>query len=226
MNDKLTEVIFILDMSGSMGPFTADTIGGYNTLLNEQKEKDGDANVTTILFDDRYIVLHDRVNIKDVKDITNKEYAPLGMTALLDAVGKTIVSAGQKLAAMDEKDRPGTVIVTIITDGYENASKEYTWKQVQSMIKEQREKYSWVFTFIGANIDVMKVSENLGIDSRLAKSYKASKKGVDSVYKAMSKSVAYMRTAYAGTAMNEEAREATLDNMSVMMDEDIVNDEN
>ena len=119
-------------MSGSMGPFTADTIGGYNTLLNEQKEKDGDANVTTILFDDRYIVLHDRVNIKDVKDITNKEYAPLGMTALLDAVGKTIVSAGQKLAAMDEKDRPGTVIVTIITDGYENASKEYTWKQVQS----------------------------------------------------------------------------------------------
>ena len=127
MNKNLTEMVFILDMSGSMSHLTDDTIGGYNSLLNEQKKQEGDANVTTVLFDDRYILLHDRKNIKKVKELTTKDYMPCGRTAMLDAVGKTIVSVGQKLAAMKEEDRPCNVVVTIITDGMENSSVEYTW---------------------------------------------------------------------------------------------------
>jgi uncharacterized protein YegL len=215
MKDNLTELVFILDMSGSMQNLTEDTIGGYNSLLDEQKKQDGDAIVTTILFDDRYIVLHDRVPIKDVKPLTNKEYKPVGMTAMLDAVGKTINSVGQKLADTKEEDRPGTVIVTIITDGMENSSIEYTWNSVQEMIKHQREKYSWIFTFIGANIDVMKVSSTLGIDSRMAKSYKASKKGTAKLFGTMASTVSYARKARSSS----EDCETVMNEMSSIMDE-------
>ena len=220
MNNNLTEMVFILDMSGSMSDLASDTIGGYNSLIEEQKKQAGDANITTVLFDDRYIVLHDRVDIKKVNSLTSNEYCPRGMTAMLDAVGRTINSIGEKLAATPEAERPGNVVVTIITDGYENASKEYTWKAVQDMIKEQREKYSWVFTFIGANIDTKTVSESLGIDARLAKSYTANKVGTNSVYKTMSKAVSYTRSVRAckmsdNTALNEEE----LTEMSAVMDE-------
>ena len=148
MDYNLTELVYILDMSGSMSCLAQDTIGGYNSLLSQQRKMGEEnpqlrANVTTVLFDDRYIVLHDRKDIRDVHDITDKEYVPLGMTAMLDAIGKTLISIGQKLAATPEEERPGLVSVTIITDGHENASKEYTWAVVKKMIKEQREKYSW-----------------------------------------------------------------------------------
>lgn len=209
MKENLTELVYILDMSGSMQPFTADTIGGYNAMIEEQKKQDGDAFVTTVFFDDRYIVHHDRVKLADVKKLTARSYKPLGMTAMLDAVARTIIAVGQKLDAMPEEEKPSKVMVTIVTDGYENASKEFSWQQVQSMIKEQREKYSWIFTFIGANIDVMKVSEDLGIDRRLAKAYGASKKGVDSVYKAMSMATSKVRSM------------ATMDSMSM---EDTINE--
>lgn len=193
MNNDLTEMIFIIDMSGSMSNLTSDTIGGYNSLINEQRKQPGEANITTVLFDNRYILLHDRISIKDAKELTDKDYVPTGTTAMLDAVGITIKSIGQKLANTIEAERPGNVVVTIITDGYENASKEYSWKQVQGMIKEQQEKYNWTFTFIGANIDTKDVSEHLGIDSRLSKSYTANKVGTDSVYKTMSKVMSYNR---------------------------------
>ena len=220
MKDNLTEVVFIVDQSGSMGPYTNDTIGGYNQLLEDQKKVEGEANVTTVFFNTSYTLIHDRVDIKNVKPITNKEYRPGGCTALLDAVGKTINDIGKKLADMKEDDRPSSVIVTIITDGYENASTDYSWAQIQNMIKEQREKYNWIFTFIGANIDVMDVSSNLGIDSRLAKSYTASSAGTSSVYCAMSAAVSSTRKNYA-KAKNSEAREAVLDSISDIMDESI-----
>ena len=197
MNNNLTEMVFILDMSGSMYSLTDDTIGGYNTLLNEQKAKEGEANVTTVLFNSTVEIIHDRTDIKTVNDLTTKEYRPNGNTAMLDAVGNTILNIGHKLAETPEDERPGNVVVTIITDGMENASQEFNWKQIQSMIKEQREKYNWLFVFIGANLDVIKVSENLGIDSRLAKSYTASKAGTGSVYKAMSKTLGASREASA-----------------------------
>ena len=198
MDKNLTELVYILDMSGSMEDLTAETIGGYNTLLNEQKQLGRDnpalhANVTTVLFDDRYILLHDRANVDSIPELTTKEYSPCGMTAMLDAIGKTLVTVGQKLAATPEPERPGLVSVTIITDGYENASKEYDWVTIRKMIKEQKEKYSWVFTFIGANIDVEKISEDLGVDKRMAREFSASKRGVDRVFQSVSRGNAEMR---------------------------------
>ena len=189
MNNNLTELVYIVDMSGSMMPLCDDTIGGYNAMLEAQRQLNREnpalkANVTTVFFDERYIVIHDRADIDAVKDITKKEYQPCGCTALYDAVGKTITSIGQKLAAMPEEERPGLVSVAIITDGYENSSKEYTGKQIREMIKEQREKYSWLFTFVGANIDVEQVADEMGIDQSLAREYTFSEAGSRSVYMA------------------------------------------
>ena len=140
MNDNLTELVFILDMSGSMSPLTDDTIGGYNSLLKKQKDQHGDANITTVLFDDRYMMLHDGESIENVKNLTNKEYVPWGTTAMLDAVGKTIAHIDHKMKCIPEEKRAGKVFVTIMTDGMENASREYSWESVQSMIKEKKRK--------------------------------------------------------------------------------------
>ena len=224
MNNNLTEMVFILDMSGSMYSLTDDTIGGYNTLLNEQKAKEGEANVTTVLFNSKSKVIHDRKDIKKVKNLTSKEYVPMGNTAMLDAVGNTIQSIGQKLANMPEEERPGNVVVTIITDGMENDSREFNWEQIQSMIKEQREKYSWIFTFIGANIDVMDISQRMGIDSRLAKSYTASKDGTGSVYKAMSMTLGASRSMTRkrnSLKFSKEELDGAIEAMSDIMDEEI-----
>lgn len=198
MNYNLTELVYILDMSGSMAPLAKDTIGGYNSMIEQQKklnaEKPGmKANVTTVLFDDRYILLCDRADLDTVPEMTHKEYVPTGMTAMLDAIGRTVVGVGQKLAAMPEAERPGLVSVTIVTDGYENASKEYTWIAIRNMIKEQRDKYSWVFSFVGANIDVDKTADDLGIDGAFAASYTASEAGVESVYMSMNKGIEGLR---------------------------------
>lgn len=189
MNNNLTELVYIIDMSGSMNPLTEDTIGGYNSMLEKQRQlnrenTDLKANVTTVFFDDRYIVVHDRENLDNVKNITDKDYVPYGTTAMLDAIGKTVVDIGKKLAATPEEEKPGLVSVSIITDGEENASHEYNWETVRNMIKEQREKYSWIFTFIGANIDVDKTTYDLGIDPNLSKTYTFSSTGVSSVYMA------------------------------------------
>ena len=213
MNNNLTELIMILDMSGSMRNLTSDTIGGYNSLIDEQKKQPGEAKVTTILFDDRYIVLHDREDIQKVNPITDKEYMPRGMTAMLDAIGRTLVSVGEKLAQTPEEERPGKVLVTIITDGYENASKEYNWSAIKDMIKEQREKYSWVFSFIGADIDNISVSNSLGIDSRLSKKYTKSSAGTSSVYMSMSNVVSKIRNVSYDTA------EAMVEDIAKDMDE-------
>ncbi len=202
MNKNLTEMAFILDMSGSMSHLTSDTIGGYNSLIQKQREEVGDANITTVLFDDRYILLHDRQDIKKVADLTTKEYAPLGCTALLDAIGKTINHIGQELNKTAEEERPAKVIVTIITDGYENASKEYTYEKIKEMISHQKEKYSWIFMFIGANIDTMKVSGDLGIDAALSASYTYSAQGTSSVYSSLTKSMSYVRSVDTDDAMN------------------------
>ena len=219
MNKNLTELVYILDMSGSMGPLAADTIGGYNSLLNEQKRLEQEnpalrANVTTVLFDDRYILLHDRADIKTVSDITDKEYVPRGMTAMLDAIGRTLVRVGQNLAAMPEDERPGLVSVTIITDGYENASEEYRWDTIQKMIKEQREKYSWVFSFIGANIDFEKTSVDLGIARKMSKKFTASKAGTASVFAAITRGTSAMRAmAHAPHNSREDAMAEALDDI-------------
>lgn len=193
MKKNLTEMVFILDRSGSMGHLTDDTIGGFNSMIEQQKKEDGEAYVTTVLFDSEYEMLHDHVNIQDMKPITNKEYYARGCTALLDAVGKTINSIGARLNATPEDERPEKVIFVITTDGMENASREFTKSQVKEMVEHQQTKYSWVFMFLGANMDAVSEAGGLGIQSAYSKTYTASSRGTNSVYYSVSKAMSDLR---------------------------------
>lgn len=176
-----------------MGGLEKDTIGGFNAFIEEQKKVDGEAQLTTILFDGEYEMLHQGVNLKDVRPLTTKEYFARGMTALLDAVGKTINSVGARLSAMAEEDRPAKVIFAITTDGEENASQEFSYPQIKAMIEHQTTKYDWQFLFLGANIDAAKTARNLGIGGHHSAQYTANANGTKSIYMAMSVGVAGMR---------------------------------
>lgn len=215
MKKGLVELVFILDRSGSMTGLAADTIGGFNSLIDQQKKQSGEAFVTTVLFDDEYIVLHDHVNIKDVNPMTTKEYFPRGMTALMDAVGKTINRIGERLSNTDESERPEKVMVVITTDGYENSSKEFTSGDVKRMIEHQREKYSWVFMFLGANMDAASEAKKIGIDSQLARTYTNSHVGVGTVYNAVSASMSVARSCI----QNDAGNNVMMDAMSSALDD-------
>jgi uncharacterized protein YegL len=177
MKDGLTEIIAILDNSGSMADLTKDTIGGYNTFIKDQKSITGEATLTTVLFNTNYTVLHDRMNIQKVKQITEKEYHTGGSTALLDAMGKTINDIGLKLHNTAEDERPSKVIVFIITDGEENASKEFTNEKIKEMVELQKNTYNWEFLFMGANIDAFSVAATIGINKDRAFNYSAQRVG-------------------------------------------------
>lgn len=185
MKDNLTEIVFILDKSGSMGHLRGDTIGGYNTYIEDQKKEPGEAFLTTVLFDDEYVLLHDHVDLKEVQPLTERDYRPGGCTALMDAIGKTINSVGQRLANTPEEERPAHVIFVITTDGYENASKEFDRAKVKAMIEHQQSKYSWTFLFLGAGIDAYSEAESIGIGGVYTMSVQASKVGTDNLYKSV-----------------------------------------
>ena len=193
MKKGLTEMAFILDMSGSMSGLVEDTIGGYNSLIEKQKEEEGEAYVSTILFDDRYIMLHDHINIQDIKPLTNEDYRPMGMTALLDAIGKTVNSIGVRLNDTPEEERPEKVIIVITTDGQENSSKEFTKTKIKEMIEHQQSKYNWVFMFLGANMDAVSEAGNLGINTDFARNYTSNSKGTSSVYTVLSATMSNIR---------------------------------
>lgn len=193
MKKNLTELVFILDRSGSMCYLVDDTIGGFNSMIEEQKKEDGEAYVTTVLFDGQYELLHDHVNITDVEPITRKEYYARGNTALLDAVGTTINSIGTRLYETPEDERPEKVIFVITTDGHENASMEFSKSQIKEMIEHQQDVYSWVFMFLGANMDAVGEAGSLGIKSAYSKTYTASDLGTASVYAATADSLSYLR---------------------------------
>ncbi len=176
-NKNLTETVFILDRSGSMSGLAADTIGGYNSSLAKQRTEKGDAVITTVLFDDKYEILHDKASIKKVKNITKKEYFARGMTGLLDAIGKTINHVGNRHKNALDIEVPGKTIVVIITDGHENASKEYSLSKVKQMIERQKEKYGWEFLFLGANIDAVSTAASFGINADRAVTYQADREG-------------------------------------------------
>ncbi len=182
MRENLTEMVFVLDRSGSMSGLAADTIGGFNELIEKQKKIEGDAYVTTVLFDHEYEVLHDHVALGEVAPLTDKEYFARGSTALLDAVGRTIDSVGARLAATPEEERPAHVVFVITTDGMENASREYTAKQVREMVEHQQQKYSWQFVFLGANMDAVSEARNLGISAKYAADFTPSHSGVRKMY--------------------------------------------
>lgn len=182
MRENLTEMVFVLDRSGSMSGLAADTIGGFNELIEKQKKIEGDAYVTTVLFDHEYEVLHDHVALEEVAPLTDKEYFARGSTALLDAVGRTIDSVGARLAATAEEERPAHVVFVITTDGMENSSREYTAKRVRGMIEHQQQKYSWQFVFLGANMDAVSEARKLGISAKYAADFTPSHNGVRKMY--------------------------------------------
>ena len=192
-NKSLTEMVFILDRSGSMSGLESDTIGGYNSLLEKQRKEVGDATVTTVLFDDQYEMIHDHAAIGKVKDITNKEYFARGMTGLLDAIGKTINHVGNRHKNALDSEVPGKTMVVIITDGFENASREFTLPQVKQMIERQKTKFGWEFLFLGANIDAVSTAADFGISADRAVTYEADSIGTRMNFDAVSEVVGCVR---------------------------------
>lgn len=192
MNQNLTEVIFLLDRSGSMSSLESDTIGGFNSFVKSQS-KLGPTLLTTVLFDDKYEILHNGVDASRVV-LTEKEYYTRGNTALLDAVGRTILDVGLRLSQTPEPLRPHKVIFVITTDGLENASKEFTYDKVHQMITHQKEVYQWDFIFLGANIDVAREGSRLGINPDMSLSYQASRDGTQKMYERVCFMVSDMRT--------------------------------
>ena len=193
MKKNLTEIVFILDRSGSMAGLEDDTIGGFNGMIEKQKQEQGDAYVSTILFDNYSEVVHDRVDIRNVPPMTRKEYYVRGCTALLDAVGKAIHHIGNVHKYAREEDRPEKTLFIITTDGMENASREYTYDRVRRMIEYEKEKYGWEFLFLGANIDATSEAARFGISEDRAANYHADREGTAVVYEAMSEAVCSVR---------------------------------
>jgi von Willebrand factor type A domain len=181
VNKNLTEIIFLLDRSGSMAGLESDTIGGFNSFIKRQGSLEGETRLTTVLFDDSYEVLWNGIQAQDAT-LTHNEYYVRGTTALLDAVGKTILDVGSRLAGTPDEQRPKKVIFVITTDGFENASREFTYKKVKELINHQQKKYNWEFIFMGANIDVTKEADNLGIQKENAYTFEASEAGVEKMY--------------------------------------------
>ena len=194
MKNNLTEIVFILDRSGSMAGLEDDTIGGFNGMIEKQKQEQGDAYVSTILFDNYSEVVHDRVDIRNVPPMTRKEYYVRGCTALLDAVGKAIHHIGNVHKYAREEDRPEKTLFIITTDGMENASREYTYDRVRRMIEYEKEKYGWEFLFLGANIDATSEAARFGISEDRAANYHADREGTAVVYEAMSEAVCSVRS--------------------------------
>jgi uncharacterized protein YegL len=193
MNENLVEMVAIIDRSGSMSSIASDTIGGYNTLIEEQKKEDGEVNVTLALFDHEYSLVYDNVDIKEVDELTSDTYVPRGMTALYDAIGRTVTTVGERLAATEESERPFKVIVTIITDGQENSSNEYTCGKIKEMIELQESEYSWEFMFLAANMDAMAEGASFGIRGSKAMTFTADAGGMDSMMKSVSMSYSSYR---------------------------------
>lgn len=188
----MTEIIFLLDRSGSMAGLESDTIGGFNGFIEKQRKLEGETLVTTVLFDDQYEILWNGVDARQA-NLTDQEYYVRGMTAMLDAVGKTILDVGYRLSKKDENKWPGKVIFVITTDGLENASSEFTYEKVKELIRHQQEKYNWEFIFLGANIDAAKEADSLGIDVENAFSFEASEKGIEVMYNMVCEQVAEKR---------------------------------
>ena len=193
MKKGLTELVFILDKSGSMSGLETDTIGGYNSMLAKQQAVEGECYITTVLFDNNYELLHDRIDIKAVSPITEKEYFIGGSTALLDAIGRTIYKIGNAQKHTADDYRAEKVMFVIITDGEENSSREYSSEKVKAQIEQQKTKYDWEFIFLGANIDAVETASRFGIAPNRAQNYHADSAGVELNFRVMSEAVASFR---------------------------------
>lgn len=193
MKKNLTELVFILDRSGSMHGMEADTIGGFNAMIDKQKKTEGTAFVSTVLFNDRSAVIHDRVDIRSIAPMTAREYHVSGCTALMDALGSAIHHIGNVHKYAREEDRPEHTMFVIITDGMENASRHYGAELIRSMIQRQKEKYGWEFLFLGANIDAAETARGYGISEDRAVSYRSDSVGTRLNYDVVSDAVTAVR---------------------------------
>ena len=189
MKKGLTELVFILDKSGSMRGLEADTIGGFNSMLTKQQAAEGECLITTVLFDHSYELLHDRIDLKAVSAITDKEYQVGGTTALIDAIGRTIRKIANAQRHTADEYRAENVMFVIITDGAENSSREYSAEKVKAQLERQKTKYGWEFIFLGANIDAVQTAGRFGIAPDRAVDYIADSVGTELSYKAMSDTV-------------------------------------
>lgn len=189
----MTELVFILDRSGSMSGLEADTIGGFNSMIEKQKQEEGDAYVSTLLFDTTVDVIHDRLPLDEVPALTDKEYYVRGCTALLDAVGGAIHHIGNIHKYARKEDVPEKTLFVITTDGMENASREYTYERVRHMIERQEKKYGWEFLFLGANIDAAAEAKRFGIDASHAVDYHSDEVGTALNYEVLSETVREFR---------------------------------
>ena len=193
MRKDLTEVVFILDRSGSMSGLEADTIGGFNSMIGKQKKEEGEAYISTILFDDQSEVLYDRVPVGKVEPMTDRQYYVRGCTALLDAIGGAIHHIANVHRYAREEDRPEKTLFIITTDGMENASRLYTYDKVRMMVEKQKEKYGWEFLFLGANIDAIQTAGRFGISANRAINYESDHEGTALNYQVLSQTVSAVR---------------------------------
>lgn len=189
----MTELVFILDRSGSMSGLEKDTIGGFNSMIEKQKREDGQALVSTVLFDNESVVIHDRLPLDRVPPLTEEEYYTRGCTALLDAVGGAIHHIGNVHKYARKEDVPEKTLFIITTDGYENASRRYDYEKVRHMIQHEKEKYGWEFLFLGANIDAAAEAKRFGIDADRAVTYKCDAAGTALNYDVISEAVCHVR---------------------------------
>ena len=193
MRKGLTEVVFILDRSGSMSGLEADTIGGFNSMIAKQKKEEGAAYISTVLFDDKTEVLYDRVPVSKVEPMNENQYYVRGCTALLDALGRAIHHIGNVHKYAREEDRPEKTLFIITTDGMENSSHEYSYDKVKKMVEKQKKKYGWEFLFLGANIDAIEVAGRFGIAANRAINYESDRQGTQLNYEVLSRTVSEFR---------------------------------
>jgi hypothetical protein len=186
MNGNLSEIICIIDRSGSMESIKSDAIGGFNSFISEQKKGPGEANVTLVLFDDQYDIIAAGTPLDQIVPLNEDTFVPRASTALFDAIGKTLVDVGARLAATPESKRPGNVIVAILTDGEENASHVYSREKIAAMIQHQRDVYSWEFIFLAANQDAVATASQISIDAASAVPFAASAEGTRAAFSEMS----------------------------------------
>ncbi len=215
MRKGLTEVVFILDRSGSMSGLEADTIGGFNSLIEKQRKEEGEAYISTVLFDDNREVLYDRVPVDKVEPMNDNQYYVRGCTALLDALGSAIRHIANVHKYAREEDRPEKTLFVITTDGMENASKKYSYKKVRHMVEKERDKYGWEFLFLGANMDAVEEAGRFGICEDRAVSYQCDSPGIALSYEALSEAISGVRN-----AVEAEEREIYFSNAKELLEED------
>lgn len=193
MKKNLTEIVFILDRSGSMSGLEADTIGGFNSMIEKQKNAEGEALISTVLFDNASEVIHDRVSVQSIKPMTRDDYTVRGCTALLDAIGGAIHHIGNVHKYARAEDVPEHTLFVITTDGMENASHRYSSEKVKKMIERQKEKYGWEFLFLGANIDAVETARHFGISEDRAVNYHSDSEGTQLNYEVLSEAICSVR---------------------------------